>query len=86
MKDSAFLINTSRADIVDENSLAFAINFDLIKGYATDFRDKNYIKFHVPTDRIITTPHIGGNTVESRKKTDMYIARQIIKYKEAQND
>lgn len=82
MKDSVVLINTSRADVVDKDSVLDALWDNKISGYAVDFYDKIFEQFK---GNVITTPHIAGNCVESRKKTDLYIAKQIIKFKEGMN-
>lgn len=88
MKPSAVLINTSRAQLVDENAIIQALQKGTLAGYATDVladelslnkKDVSnpltvYAKTH---DNVIITPHIGGTTVESREATDIFIAEKI---------
>jgi D-3-phosphoglycerate dehydrogenase len=82
MKDGAVLINTSRGDIVQTLAIIDALCDEKIGGYATDFYNDGLYRLVGGLDNFIMTPHIAGNCVESRKATDLYIAKQIIKYKE----
>ena len=66
MKPSAYLINTSRGDIVDQESLKIALKNNIIAGAALDV-----FEFEPPEDNellslpnLIATPHIGGNADE----------------------
>lgn len=67
MKESAFLINTARGEIVNLNDLKFALTTNLIAGAAIDVYHEE-----PPSDlellklpNLICTPHIGGNSEES---------------------
>lgn len=67
MKKSAFLINTARGGIVNENDLKFALHNSLIAGAAIDV-----YTMEPPADmellslpNLITTPHTGGNAMEA---------------------
>lgn len=67
MKQGAVLINTARAELVDEDALVQAIENDHLGGYATDvFRSEppgaTPLLSH---DRCLATPHMGGYTKES---------------------
>tara|TARA_Y100000310_G_C20699321_1_gene828241 strand:- start:1727 stop:2653 length:927 start_codon:yes stop_codon:yes gene_type:complete len=89
MKDTAYLINTSRGAIVNEKDLLRALETNNIAGYATDVlsdevnfsRDVNHslIEYAKTNENVIITPHIGGYTAESRSATDKIIAQRIIK-------
>jgi phosphoglycerate dehydrogenase-like enzyme len=48
--------------------------------YADDFLYDSMINSLICTERTIQTPHIAGNCVESREATDIYIAKQLVKY------
>ena len=80
MKPSAVFINTSRTRIVEDGALLSALRDGLIAGAAMDFTDDpelvQYAKTH---DNLILTPHIGGNTVEDRAATDLFIQEKMQK-------
>lgn len=86
MKATAFFINTSRGAVVDEDALLNALRRNRIAGAALDvFCDEprvnpaliEYARSH---DNLILTPHLGGNTWESREKTQIHIAEKIRDY------
>lgn len=87
-KNSAYLINTSRGGIINENSLLTALNNKWIKGAAIDvitnelhFDYNNpLVKYSLSNNNLIITPHIGGNTFESFEKTELFIANKLIKH------
>jgi len=82
MKQSAYLINTSRSNVVDPYALLCAIHTDQIKGAALDVTETycDWITKHlIDTDRVLVTPHLAGNTVESRRKTDEYVFNKLAK-------
>jgi len=69
MKPSAFLINTSRGQLVVEQDLADALNEDLIAGAAVDVLPVEPPVARSPLYRaknIIVTPHIAWATREAR--------------------
>lgn len=87
MARGSYLINTSRGELVDEKALADVIADGRLAGAAIDVRDNE----HEPTsdyDRLlnlattgfnlIITPHIGGNTAESRARTELFLADKVI--------
>lgn len=88
MKNTAVLINTSRGKIVDENHVLDALQNGVIAGYATDVLaeelsfDQNFsnhplVEYAKEHDNLIIVPHIGGMTVQSRAKTDSFIAGKL---------
>ena len=88
VKKECILINTSRGGIVDEKALLFALENGLIKAAAVDvLQDEQagvagnplvaYAKTH---DNLVITPHLGGNTYESFRKTEHFIAGKIISF------
>ncbi|MEK7208926.1 MAG: NAD(P)-dependent oxidoreductase [Patescibacteria group bacterium] len=89
MKPTAYLINTSRGKIVNEDDLLTALENKKISGYATDvladelFFDKERIPHHSLIEyakthnNCLIVPHIGGMTYESRTATDLFIAQKL---------
>lgn len=82
MKKDAFLINTARGDIINENALLKALKNQWISGAAVDTFEKE------PPDlsgeifslrNLITTPHIGGSAKESSVRMGMTSAKLILK-------
>ena len=68
MKRSAYLVNTARGPVVDEEALAWALGERLIAGAALDVYE------HEPTvhpallslDHVVLAPHLGSATTETR--------------------
>lgn len=67
MKKTAFLINTARGGIVNENDLKHALSNGIIAGAALDVfeieppNDKELLQL----ENLICTPHTGGNSYEA---------------------
>lgn len=71
MKKSAFLINTSRGGLVNEEDLASALNNGTIAGAGLDVVSKEPISPDNPllkAKNCIITPHISWAPIESRKR------------------
>lgn len=82
MKDNAYLINTSRGQIVDEKALLKALKSKKLTGVALDVfsveppKDLELMKM----PNVVCTPHIGGQTVEAQGKAAVIIAEKIINH------
>ena len=80
MKPTAFFINSSRGEIVDENALYSALITKKIAGAALDVFEveppTNIKLMQLPN--IICTPHIGSQTMESQDLASNVIAEKII--------
>ena len=96
MKPTAYLINTSRGKIVNEEQLLLALQNKKIAGYGTDvlageldfngtaFSEYPLVEYAKAHENVIILPHIGGMTVESRIATDVFIAKKTAQYLEDQ--
>ena len=71
MKDTAFLINTSRGKVVNEKDLIRALKKKIIAGAGLDVFEIEPIEREnqlTELENCIITPHIGSSTIETRKK------------------
>jgi len=68
MKRSAYLINTSRGPVVDEEALAWALEHRLIAGAALDVyeREPEVHPALLSLENVLLVPHLGSGTVETR--------------------
>ena len=68
MQRHAFLVNTSRGDVVDEAALIAALDEGVIAGAALDVHEQEPAVHQSLTARenVVLLPHIGSATVESR--------------------
>ena len=81
MKPSAFLINTARGELINENDLYNALFQKQIAGAALDAfqqeppRDERFFKL----DNVILTPHIGGNSFEAIERMGLGAAQEVLR-------
>ena len=71
MKKSAYLINTSRGKVVNEEDLVTALKKKMISGAGLDVFGTEPIKKNHPLvklQNVVLAPHIGSSTVETRTK------------------
>ncbi|MDO5047918.1 MAG: NAD(P)-dependent oxidoreductase [Anaerococcus sp.] len=81
MKDKAYLINTARGAIVDEDALADALRDKKIAGAGIDTHEQEP-KFNQrlkELDNVILTPHIGNDTYEARIEMANSAAYEVIR-------
>lgn len=80
MKQGAYLVNTSRGEVIDEDALYQALKNGWLAGAALDvFQEeppKNKKLISLPN--VICTPHIGASTNECQMKNALEIARKIL--------
>ncbi|MFK5924033.1 MAG: hydroxyacid dehydrogenase [Verrucomicrobiota bacterium] len=80
MKSSAFFINTSRGEVVDENALARALQNDQIGGAALDVRQVEPPDASSPLNglgNVILTPHIAAFTREAQTRVVDAVCRDV---------
>ena len=89
LKPDTCLINTSRGEIVDEFELVKLLKIKKIAGYAADVVANELAENKTPLQEyamssptnLILTPHIGGFTVESRLKAEIFMAEKFVDHK-----
>lgn len=80
MKPTAFLVNTSRGEVLDEMALVEALEKKRIAGAGLDvFEHEPTIHPALfPMDNVIILPHIGSGSVETRTKMGLMAAENLI--------
>lgn len=89
MRPDSVLINTSRGGIVNSSSLLRALKLKHIKGAALDvLENEDQVRSGIPSplieyarnnSNLIITPHIGGSTFDSVRKTDFFVLDAFLK-------
>jgi len=89
IKEGAYLINVGRGSVVDEESIADALESGHLAGYAADvFEMEDWLRADRPksvsarllrlADRTLFTPHLGSATRAARLEIERAAARNII--------
>jgi len=84
MKPSAFLVNTARGGIVDEDALLQALNDDVIAGAAIDVYseeppESSSLWELVKHPKTVTTPHLASTTYEAQDRVGELTAQKVIR-------
>lgn len=90
MKNSAYIINTSRGKVVHEADLVTALSAGTLAGYGADVLDGQLsfqgsasghplVEYARSNHNVLIVPHLGGMTVESRVATDNFIVEKILR-------
>jgi glyoxylate reductase len=82
MKPSAFILNTSRGEVIDEQALVEALAKKQIAGAALDVYEKEPA---IPEalkqmPNVIILPHIGSASLETRTRMGMMAAENLVAY------
>jgi D-3-phosphoglycerate dehydrogenase len=82
MKKGAYLMNTSRGTIVDEEALKEALDSGRLAGAALDVYEKEppVDLTLIGREDVICSPHIGGGTIEAQKANSTIVAQKLIKF------
>lgn len=90
----AVLINTARGDLVDGKALLDRLADGRLAGAALDVvpgerRDEDparraLIRFAAADPRLLLTPHIGGATLDSMHKTEIFMAHKLARWLDQQ--
>src|SRR3989338_4169844 len=80
MKKTAYLVNTSRGQVIDEVSLVYALKKGIIKGAGLDVfeNEPKLAPGLVDLPSVVLTPHIASATVETRGLMSEMAASNII--------
>lgn len=84
MKPTAYLINTARGKVVDEEALYRALKEGWIAGAALDVFWNEPIEVSHPLlslKNVIVAPHMGSATKETREKMAVLVAENLIAFK-----
>jgi D-3-phosphoglycerate dehydrogenase len=80
MKQTAYIINTARGTIIDEQALQNAITTGQIAGAALDVFETEPLQpnhLFLDLDNVIVTPHIAWCTHESLHRVNLIVAREV---------
>jgi D-3-phosphoglycerate dehydrogenase / 2-oxoglutarate reductase len=80
MKDGVRIVSTARGGIIDESALLEALNRGKVGGAALDVFEQEPpgLTDLVAHPRVITTPHIGAQTVEAQSRASEDIANEVL--------
>ena len=87
MKPTAYIINTSRGNNIDQQALYCALKDGKIGGYATDVYKEEPKAENDPfadklkeLDNVVLSSHLGASTVEAQRETSTEMARVLTSY------
>ena len=81
MKSHAYLINTSRGGIINEEDLINALEKGVIAGAAIDtYEEEPYFGKLSYLENCITTAHMGSMTIDCRSKMEVEATKEVIRF------
>ena len=79
MKPTAFLINTSRGQVVEEAALVAALEANKIAGAALDvFENEPFIHPGLKRSNVVMAPHLASASLETRTKMAVMAANNVV--------
>ncbi len=81
MKDGVHILNLSRADLVNDDDIAEALESGKVAKYVTDFPNAKTIKMK----NVIPIPHLGASTPESEENCAVMAVKELREYLEYGN-
>ena len=86
MKIGAYVINTARGEIIDEQTMVGYLKNGHIKGVGLDVYEfePKVTKELLEMENVILLPHIGSATIETRNKMSEMVAKNVISALEGQ--
>jgi D-3-phosphoglycerate dehydrogenase len=91
IKPGCIMINTSRGELLDEVALLRSVLSGQLAGVGLDVLvgephvNRELLRLQ-ETFNVVITPHIGGATIESIMKTELFMADKLCKYIESARD
>lgn len=81
LKSTAYIINTARSGLIDQEALVEHLKQHKIAGAALDVFDQEPIASNDPIltlDNLTITPHLAGGTTDAFKKSPVLLANKIL--------
>jgi phosphoglycerate dehydrogenase-like enzyme len=82
MKDGAYLVNTARGKVIDEEALIKALRNGNVKAAALDVFENEPLSPDNPLcemDNVILTPHLGASNLEGMQRMAVQVAESVFK-------
>ena len=91
IKPGCIMVNTSRGELLDEAALLRSVRSGQLAGVGLDvLAGEPHVNRELlslqETFNVVITPHIGGATIESIMKTELFMAHKLCKYIERVRD
>jgi glyoxylate reductase len=85
MKPTAFIINTSRGQVIDEAALVHALESKKIAGAGLDvFEQEPFVHSGLKRSNVVLAPHLGSASTETRSKMALLAAQNAVAFFQGQ--